>query len=90
MCDFTGAAIDNRSFRIFYLDLQPDNILFTSRRSWNVKLVDMGSAVRLSKDGETKVTPLSAPDYCAPEVLAGHPIHTTTDIWGVGVIAFLL
>lgn len=46
------------------MDLQPDNIMFPNKRSWNVKLLDTGTAVRIDAEkGEAKVERLGAPEY---------------------------
>ena len=37
---------------VAHLDLQPDNVVLTSRRRLSVKLVDLGSAQRVSKLGK--------------------------------------
>lgn len=45
-----------------HLDLQPDNILMSDIRSIQIKLVDLGSAHRVSKLG-TKIPVVGHPDY---------------------------
>lgn len=77
-------------------------------RSVQIKLVDLGSAHRVTKLG-TKVPPVGHPDYIcksyfciymfisvdcvcylAPEVLTEEPAFPQTDIWSVGVLAYVL
>ncbi|XP_066256138.1 obscurin isoform X9 [Euwallacea similis] len=72
-----------------HLDLQPDNVVMASVRSLQVKLVDLGSAHRVTKLG-TKVPVLGHRDYISPEVLAEEPAFPQTDIWTVGVLAYLM
>lgn len=45
-----------------HLDLQPDNVVMCSIRSVQIKLVDFGSAHRVTKMG-TKVPIVGHPDY---------------------------
>lgn len=74
-----------------HLNIQPDNIVMASVRSVQIKLVDFGSAQKVSKIG-TNVTlsPNAWLDAVAPELLNGEPAHPQTDIWSVGVLTYLL
>lgn len=45
-----------------HLDLQPDNVVMANVRSVQVKLVDLGSAHRVTKLG-TKIPVVGHPDY---------------------------
>ncbi|XP_066148174.1 obscurin isoform X4 [Euwallacea fornicatus] len=72
-----------------HLDLQPDNVVMASVRSLQVKLVDLGSAHRVTKLG-TKVPVLGHRDYISPEVLAEEPAFPQSDIWTVGVLTYLM
>lgn len=74
-----------------HLDLQPDNIVMSSVRSVQIKLVDFGSAQRVSKVG-TRVTgsPGAWLDCQAPELVGDEPAFPQTDIWSVGVLTYVL
>ncbi|XP_050295068.1 obscurin-like isoform X13 [Anthonomus grandis grandis] len=72
-----------------HLDLQPDNVVMAGVRSIQVKLVDLGSAHRVTKLG-SKVPVLGHRDYVAPEVLAEEPAFPQTDIWSVGVLTYVM
>ncbi|XP_060519331.1 obscurin isoform X9 [Cylas formicarius] len=72
-----------------HLDLQPDNVVMAGVRSVQVKLVDLGSAHRVTKLG-TKVPVVGHSDYISPEVLAEEPAFPQTDIWGVGVLTYVM
>ncbi|XP_017774924.1 PREDICTED: muscle M-line assembly protein unc-89 isoform X2 [Nicrophorus vespilloides] len=72
-----------------HLDLQPDNVVMCGVRSVQVKLVDFGSAHRVTKLGN-KVPVVGHPDYVAPEVLSDEPAFPQTDIWQVGVLTYVM
>lgn len=72
-----------------HLDIQPDNVVMSTVRAVQVKLVDMGSARFVSKLG-TSVPKLGHPEYRAPEVHNEEPAHPQTDIWMVGVLMYVL
>ncbi|KAL7050000.1 hypothetical protein ACKWTF_003934 [Chironomus riparius] len=74
-----------------HLDLQPDNIIMASVRSQQIKLVDFGSAQPVSKLGSHVHLPANGNlEYTAPEVLADEPAYPQTDIWSIGVLAYIL
>lgn len=72
-----------------HLDIQPDNVVMSSVRSVQVKLTDFGSAQRVSKLGTT-VPVCGWMDFTAPELLNEEPAYPQSDIWSVGVLAYLL
>ncbi|XP_014257942.1 obscurin isoform X8 [Cimex lectularius] len=72
-----------------HLDLQPDNIVMASTRTLEVKLVDFGCAQRVTKLGNV-VQFHGNLDYTAPEVLCQEPAYPQSDIWSVGVLAYVM
>nr|XP_046471266.1 obscurin isoform X7 [Neodiprion pinetum] len=72
-----------------HLDIQPDNIVMASVRSVQVKLVDFGSAHKVTKLGNS-VPQVGHPEYRAPELLNEEPAYPQTDIWMVGVLTYVL
>ncbi|XP_030642858.1 serine/threonine-protein kinase 17B [Chanos chanos] len=75
---------------VVHLDLKPQNILLTTLSPLgDIKIVDFGLARRLGAVGELREI-LGTPEYVAPEILNYEPITTATDLWSVGVIAYML
>ncbi|CAH1108368.1 unnamed protein product [Psylliodes chrysocephalus] len=72
-----------------HLDLQPDNVVMCGVRSVQIKLVDLGSAHRVTKLG-TEVPIVGHPEYISPEVLAQEPAFPQSDIWTVGVLTYVM
>ncbi|XP_011062355.1 PREDICTED: muscle M-line assembly protein unc-89 isoform X5 [Acromyrmex echinatior] len=73
-----------------HLNIQPDNVVMSSVRSVQVKLVDMGSAHRVSKLGTMVPKYLGHPEYRSPELYNDEPVYPQTDIWMVGVLIYVL
>lgn len=78
--------------QILHRDIKCDNV-FVLRDSGRVKLVDFGVAkfegagVAISAEGVV----LGTPTYLAPEILLdGHPASRATDIYGMGVVAWMV
>lgn len=71
---------------IAHLDLKPDNVLVgadTSPHHTSLRLIDFGIAHPL---GEPLARVSGSPSYLAPELLAGHPVTATADLFGLGVL----
>lgn len=77
------------SHNVGHFDIRPDNIVYTTRRSSTVKIIEMGQA-RLLVPGENIRLLFSAPEYSAPEVHRHDLVSTATDMWSVGVLAYVL
>jgi serine/threonine protein kinase len=68
-----------------HLDLKPENIMFTTRKSDQLKLIDFGLATKLDPTKQAKVT-TATPEFAAPEVVQGQPVGFFTDMWSIGVL----
>ncbi|XP_010892391.1 serine/threonine-protein kinase 17A isoform X2 [Esox lucius] len=75
---------------IVHLDLKPQNILLTSGRPLgDIKIVDFGLSRRLCQNQELREI-MGTPEYVAPEILNYEPISTATDMWSIGVLAYVM
>uniref|UniRef100_A0A8C7MN95 Titin n=1 Tax=Oncorhynchus kisutch TaxID=8019 RepID=A0A8C7MN95_ONCKI len=72
-----------------HFEIKPDNIVYTTRKSTNIKIIEMGQA-RLLTPGENIRINFTAPEYCAPEVHRHGLVSTATDMWSVGVLTYVL
>ena len=74
---------------LVHKDLKPENILLEKKKDiGSIKIIDFGTAQKFEKDKKmTEV--IGTPYYVAPEVLEGS-YDEKCDIWGVGVIMFIL
>lgn len=77
------------SHNVGHFDIRPDSIVYTTRRSTTIKIIEMGQA-RLLVPGENLRLFFSAPEYAAPEVHRHDLVTTATDMWSVGVLAYVL
>lgn len=77
---------------IVHLDLKPQNILLSKDGTdpeSAIKLVDFGLSKYIADGLEIREI-LGTPDYVAPEVLNYEPLSTATDIWSLGVVAYVM
>jgi len=73
---------------ILHLDLKPENILLVNRNTHHLKLIDFGLSRRYDPRKPICVK-AGTIEFMAPEIIAYNPISKATDMWSIGVIAFI-
>lgn len=74
---------------IIHLDIKPENIMLTTSRSTDVKLIDFGLATKLNPNDDVKISTGTA-EFAAPEIVERDCVGFYTDMWSVGVLAYVL
>lgn len=70
---------------ICHRDLKPENILLSDN---TLKIADFGWAAYIGQNHRT--TYCGTVDYLSPEIVAKKPYTVSTDVWGVGILAYEL
>ncbi len=79
---------------VVHRDIKPDNILVTA--DGTPKLLDFGVSRIVSRDpgpsdaAATSATWLMTPDFASPEQMGGRASTTSTDIYSLGVVLYVL
>jgi len=77
---------------IIHLDVKPFNILFANKNTdFGLKLIDFGLAKQMRGEMEVPISKLQGTiEYMAPEVMNCKSASTASDMWSVGVVAYML
>ncbi|XP_072541978.1 kalirin isoform X5 [Salminus brasiliensis] len=76
--------------KVAHLDVKPENLMVDRRMPVPcVKLIDFGDAVQISGHRYVHLL-LGNPEFAAPELIQGTPVSLSTDVWSVGVLAYVL
>ena len=86
ICEAVGFMHD---CNIVHLDLKPENILCMSKASHIIKIIDFGLSRKLLDGKDIRILCGTA-EFVSPEVINYDPVSTTSDMWSVGVICFVL
>jgi len=79
------------SQRIIHLDLKPFNIMFANPEDdYNLRIIDFGLAENLGPKEEVKMTMCGTLEFMSPEVMDCKFASPASDMWGVGVITYML
>ncbi|XP_006890370.1 PREDICTED: striated muscle preferentially expressed protein kinase-like [Elephantulus edwardii] len=75
---------------VLHLDVKPENLLIWdgAEGEEQVRICDFGNAQELTP-GEPQYCQYGTPEFVAPEIVNQTPVSGVTDIWPVGVVAFL-
>ncbi|KAJ3584452.1 hypothetical protein NHX12_014947, partial [Muraenolepis orangiensis] len=73
---------------IAHLDVKPENILMAEPAGGQIRICDLGSAVKLEGRGQQHYCRYGTPEYVAPEIVNQTPVSTATDICLTGVSPF--
>ncbi|XP_038128162.1 obscurin [Cyprinodon tularosa] len=76
------------SMNIMHLDLKPENILMVYPPRDEIKICDFGFCQEIDTSRH-QYSMFGTPEFVAPEIVHQEPVTMATDIWAVGVIAFL-
>ena len=71
------------------LFLQAENVYMSTSKSNDVKLLNFGVAQRVDPNRTVRVS-FNTVEYCSPEVLTFAPVSFASDMWSLGVLAYVL
>lgn len=75
---------------IVHRDLKPENLMYASAADdAALKLVDFGMSRRMNGQDYLS-TVCGTPAYVAPEVFDGRPYDSAADLWGTGIITYIM
>ncbi|XP_077741430.1 striated muscle preferentially expressed protein kinase isoform X6 [Canis aureus] len=75
---------------VLHLDVKPENLMVWdgAEGEEQVRICDFGNAQELTP-GEPQYCRYGTPEFVAPEIVNQTPVSGVTDVWPVGVVAFL-
>ncbi|GAA6070914.1 obscurin, partial [Tachysurus ichikawai] len=76
------------SMNILHLDIKTDNILMVSTEGEDLKICDFGFCQEIDPSRH-QYSIYGTPEFVAPEIIHQESVTAATDIWSVGVVAYL-
>jgi len=73
---------------VVHCDLKLENIMFQTKGSKHIKLIDLGYASRL--ENHRRAPASGTLQYVAPEVLAGQSWSEKRDMWSLGCVVYIM
>ena len=70
-------------------DIKPENVMCQTSKSTNIKIIDFGLATKLDPNELVKISTGTA-EFAAPEIVEREPVGFYTDMWSIGVLAYVL
>lgn len=84
-----GALKYLHSFGIFHRDIKLENILLDTSNGLKPKIIDFGLGCVLGP-GQFSQEAVGTLKYASPELISRVPYRETPDVWGIGVIMYIL
>jgi len=75
---------------IIHLDLKPENIMFASQFSEQLKLIDFGLARIIPTYGRVPSLVVGTVGFMAPEIASCHHASPASDLWSLGCVLYML
>jgi calcium-dependent protein kinase len=75
---------------IVHRDLKFQNILFVNRHNLDIKIIDFGLAKKYCRKNERHYEKCGTLYTMSPEAVKGKYSGSSTDLWSIGVIAYML
>ncbi|KAK9519341.1 hypothetical protein VZT92_022077 [Zoarces viviparus] len=76
------------SMNMLHLDIKPENILMVYPPRDEIKICDFGFCQEIDTSRHQYST-FGTPEFVAPEIVHQEPVTVATDIWSVGVLAYI-
>ncbi|XP_038857003.1 obscurin-like [Salvelinus namaycush] len=76
------------SMKILHLDIKPDNILMVFPPREEIKICDFGFCQEMDTSRH-QYSQFGTPEFVAPEIIHQDPVTIASDIWSIGVVAYL-
>ena len=83
------AYLHSYSPPILHGDLKPENVMLFNKKN-QVILMDFDTSVELGRDGSAATATSGTMEWMAPEAVAGSRCTANSDVWSLGLLAYVL